>query len=516
MLRVDALIPKGVISAAFRKQACLCALALVAFAGATSAAKTDFKVLVNFDGTDGSAPLGSLIQSRDGNLYGITAEGGSCTYQSGCGTVFRITPGGKLQTIYNFCALANCADGAFPQAGLVQAANGSFYGTTGEGGDSSCNAPYGCGTIFKITAEGKLTTLHRFGGTDGAYPTAFILARNGNFYGTTSGGGASQNERDCERDGELVGCGTVFKMTREGDFTTLYNFCSKTNCADGAYPNTGLVQAANGKFYGTTSWGGTATNPNCGDYPTSMSACGTIFEITLSGRLNTLFSFCARKDCPSGAQPYGALIQAADGDLYGTTYLTPLGRNRFGDGDAFRITLDGKFTKVTSTDGNSVAPLVQATDGNFYGTNYFGGANGIGNIFKVTPKGRLVNLHSFDYTDGFEPDGGLLQATNGAFYGTTWGEGLDGYGVLFKLSVGLGPFVAPEPAYGKVGATIVILGNNLKEATAVTFNGAAAKFDAVSNSEIKTVVPAGATSGTVEVTLPRGTLKSNVAFRVIQ
>jgi len=500
----------------FRKQAAfylsLCTVIVVFVAPAAASAAVDFSVLINFNGTNGTAPEGPLIQATDGSLYGTTGGGGACGYQYGCGTVFRITSGGKLETIYNFCALANCADGSNPQAGLVQAPDGSFYGTTGEGGDSSCNAPFGCGTIFKITAEGKLTTLHQFSGDDGAFPmAALILASDEDFYGTTWRGGISNEQ--CAFNGGPTGCGTVFKITPRGVFTLLYRFCSQTNCTDGTLPLGSLVQATNGKFYGTASAGGTGADPYCALY----YGCGTIFEITSSGGFKTVFSFCAQgKECPGGAFPAAGLIQAADGDLWGTTDGTPASHGE-GWGTAFKITLEGKFTKVTTLYGYSSAPLVQATDGNFYGTDYIGGTDGIGSVFELTPRGRFATLHSFDGNDGEFPGAGLLQATDGTFYGTTQLGGSDpGGGVVFTLLVGLGPFVALEPAYGRVGAKIVILGNHLKATTGVTFNGTPAKFDAVSNSEITAIVPSGATSGTVEVALPKKILKSNVAFRVIQ
>jgi uncharacterized repeat protein (TIGR03803 family) len=263
------------------------------------------------------------------------------------------------------------------------------------------------------------------------------------------------------------------------------------------------VQATNGKFYGTTSGGG-RSNHNCTE---PNYACGTIFAFTSSGEFKTLFEFCANWRCPSGYNPGAGLIQAADGNLYGTS-LT---------GAFFQMTLQGKFRNVSSINGNEPNALIQGTDGNFYGTAYFGGTAGIGTVFEVTAQGKTSTLHSFDYNDGDNPAAGLLQATDGTFYGTTQSGGSDpGGGVVFKLSVGLGAFVTPEPGYGKVGAEIVILGNNLKGTTGVTFNGTAADFDVVSDSEITATVPSGATTGTVEVTLPDKTLKSNVAFRVPQ
>jgi uncharacterized repeat protein (TIGR03803 family) len=159
------------------------------------------------------------------------------------------------------------------------------------------------------------------------------------------------------------------------------------------------------------------------------------------------------------------------------------------------------------------------TDGGLYGTTVSGGVlfcqSPCGTVFKITSSGALTTLHSFYSTDGAAPYGGLVQATNGTFYGTTQNGGTRGQGTIFSLSTGLGPFVETNPAFGKVGTSAIILGNNLTGTTAVTFNGTAASFKVVSSSAIKTTVPAGATSGTVQVTTPTGTLNSNTIFRVM-
>jgi len=186
---------------------------------------------------DGTAPLG-LIQGVDGNLYGVTGGGGSA---GGYGTIFKITTTGTLTTLHSF----DLTDGAGP-AGLVQASDGNFYGTTNSGGFSNSNCSYGnipgtCGTVFKMTPTGALTTLHIFSYTDGGNPGAApIQASDGNFYGTTSDGGS-------------IGSGTVFKITSTGTLTTVHNL--DPNNGDGAFPM-GLVQHSNGIFYGPTVRGG--------------------------------------------------------------------------------------------------------------------------------------------------------------------------------------------------------------------------------------------------------------------
>jgi uncharacterized repeat protein (TIGR03803 family) len=427
----------------------------------------------SFDGTDGGGPTtAGLIQATDGNLYGATAGGGA----SNDGTVFRITPTGKLTTLHSF----DETDGASPWGRLVQATNGNFYGTTiGGSGD---------GTVYEITLGGTLATRHSFDGTDGEAPYAgLIQATNGNFYGTAEDGGAN-------------GYGTVFQITAGGTLTTLYSFDS----TDGANPQAALVQATDGNFYGTTRFGG---NNACG------GGCGTVFRITPAGALTTLHSF----DSTDGANPFGGMIQGANGNLYGTTSAGGADN----DGTVFKITLAGALTTAHSfhgTDGATpYAVLVQGTDGNLYGTTKNGGSascpGDCGTIFRISLGGTLTTLHSFEGTDGEYPFGGLVQDTNGTFYGTTNGGGANNDGTVFSLSVGLGQFVETQTTSGKVGATVKILGTNLTGATGVTFNGTAATFTA-SKSVIAATVPSGATTGTVEVTVSGHTLTSNTKFRV--
>jgi uncharacterized repeat protein (TIGR03803 family) len=476
-------------------------LVLAVITTKTAQAQT-FTTLHEFDDTDGSNSY-ALVQAADGNFYGTTTEGGannnsSCTAEDddapGCGTVFKITPTGTLTTLYSFCAQSNCTDGAGPTAGLIQAANGNLYGTTFFGGSGSCvsgGINYGCGTVFEITPNGTLTTLHSFNGTDGKWPEgALVQSAIGNFYGTTSLGGTNDS-------------GTVFEMTPSGTLTTLHDFCGYV-CPDDGSPRGALVLATNGYFYGTTSEnvsGNTVSD-------------GTVFKISPTGTLTTVHTF----EGTDGSTPFDTLVQATDGNLYGTTLQGGTSTAcPFGCGTVFKISPTGTLTMLHSFDGtdgsNVYAGLVQATNGNFYGTTSGGGANGDGTVFEITPTGTLTTLHSFDDTDGDEPFGGLVQDTNGSFYGTTEFGG-NHNGTIFSLSVGLGRFVETQTTSGKVGAAVKILGTNLTGATSVTFSGTAATFTA-SRSVIITTVPSGATSGTVEVTVSGHTLKSNTKFRVL-
>lgn len=454
-----------------------------------------FTTLVNFDGSNGANPFyGSLIQGLDGNFYGTTYYGGA----NNQGIVFRITPGGTLTTLYSFCSQSNCTDGANPSTGLVQATNGSLYGTTYLGGTNS-NCAGACGTVFVITTEGALTTLHNFDGSDGGNPIAgLVQAVDGNFYGTAYDFGAN-------------GYGTVFKITSTGALTTLHSF----DLADGAWPFAGLVQGMDGNLYGTTEIGG--TSQRCSE------GCGTVFKIAPGGVFTSLYSFCSQLGCTDGYYPGAALAQVSDGSLYGTTEAGGAGTI----GTVFKITQTGTLTTLYSfctqtdcPDGDyPYAALTLATDGTLYGTTSEGGLSNHGTVFRITTGGALTTLHRFDGTDGSGTEAGLLESTNGNFYGITSFGGTSsnctlGCGTVFSLSTGLGPFVQTMPSLGKVGSAVIILGNALTGTTSVTFNGTATSFTVASSTEIKTTVPTGATSGKVQVTTPHGTLTSNVVFRV--
>ncbi len=425
--------------------------------------------LANFKGTNGANPLSTpLLQGIDGNLYGTTSAGGA----HGQGTVFRMSPAGTITPLYSFCAKLNCADGATPYAQLFQTIDGNFYGTTQAGG------AHGAGTVFKITPSGLLTTLHTFDWIDGATPYAgLIQATDGSLYGTTQSGGAN-----------IVG--TVFKITPLGAFTSLHSF----NDTDGGSPESALVQAPDGNFYSTTYNGGSSD----GSY-------GTVFKITSTGVLTTLHLF----DGSDGRAISNGLVQASNGTFYGTASV---GGTK-GFGTFFSITAGGGFTKLHDFDSTDATPnnVALATDGNFYGTTF----SGNGTVFRVTPQGTLTTLHTFSGSDGSSPVAALSQATDGKLYGTTVFGGSQNAGTIFRLDLGLKPFVKTLPGAGKVQASVIILGTNLTGATRVTFNGVAANFVVRSPSEIATTVPAGATTGTVEVITPGGTLLSNVVFQVL-
>ena len=482
-------------------------LFLLCAATAAGSSQQGFTTLVSFNGPNGFYPYGAPVRGTDGDLYGTTLFGGA----NNAGTVFKVTPTGALTTLYSFCSQANCADGQYPGVGLVLGSDGSFYGTTGEGASESCGG--GCGTVFKITPEGVLATLHRFNVTDGFRPEGTLVqGTDGNLYGTTLNGGTAGTA--CGSSG----CGVIFRITPAGALTTLHSF----DGTDGWQPLAGLIQAADGDFYGTTELG--PTGPigvacNLGD------GCGTVFKITPAGALTTLHSF----DLLDGDFPAGGLIQGTDGNFYGTTGNGGAGGMcAYACGTVFKITPEGTLTTLHSfnlLDGaNPIAGLIQASDGNLYGTTSSGGPNVYatppaddGTVFRITPAGVLTTVHSFDGSDGADPMAPLVEGAGSILYGTTQSGGSSGDGTVFSLGLEAGPVVLVLPVSATVGQRVLILGipgTTLTGATTVTFNGTPAAFTILTPSLVRASVPAGATSGTVLVTTPSGSIPSKLPFRV--
>ncbi len=485
----------------------LAMLALLLTAAAQPAQAQTFTSLHTFQGVlgvpvDGAVPQG-LVQATNGYLYGTTSLGGAANE----GTVFKINTSGVDTTLWSFDVnlVQGDGDGTAPQA-LMLASDGNFYGATSDD-PGGCSGPNGsCGVVYKITQGGAMTVIYHFCAVgqgadfcqDGSTPpAALVQASNGVIYGANQAGGA-------------YGQGTIFKITTGGALTTLHAFCSVEqfeNCPDGAPSYSALVQGTDGNLYGTTEFGG------------SNFFGGTAFRLTQAGVFTTLHTFGSKGDL--GTNPTGGLVQGADGNFYGTT----VSGGSAGHGTFYKMTPRGLVTTLYSfcftgvcTDGAMPGALVLATDGNFYGLTVGGGIN-YGTIFQITPSGTLTTLHTFDGTDGFN-GGTLMQDTNGTLYGTTLDGGFDYTtcngcnGTVFSVSMGLAPFVETLPTSGKVGASIKILGTNLKGATSVSFNGVPATFKVASNSEITATVPTGATTGEVKVATPKNTLNSNVVFRV--
>ena len=416
-----------------------------------------FTTLAEFNATDGSAP-GPVIQGTDGNFYGVTSFGG----QFSQGAVFRITPDGTITTLHSFCQQSGCPDGNYPNGSLVQASDGNFYGATYFQG--AANSTFG--TIFRITPTGTLTTIYAFcpgqvGCPDGQFPNGgLVQGSDGNLYGTTQ-----------HTEG---GQGTVFRITLDGTLTTLYTFCTKTGCPDGGAIFGGLTLGKDGNFYGTTVFGGAF----------SKVFGGTVFKITPAGNVTTLHSFCAQKSgvvCLDGSEPWnGALVQASDGNFYGTTSsgggnVCPLSGN--GCGTAFRITPGGKLTTlhVFCSDVNSngrctdgAAPssgMIVGSDGNLYGTTTTGGTGvystskcsntaheGCGTLYSMSTAGSLNTLYNFCSITGCADGtgGNSLIVSGDTLYGSTSG-GTSSTGTVFSFStsVALAPtFTPPAISFG--------------------------------------------------------------------
>jgi uncharacterized repeat protein (TIGR03803 family) len=492
-------------------------LLLACLATAIASSAQTFSTVANFYTSDGEPqePFWAILaQGLDGFFY-ATAQGGSHG-----NTVYGVSTTGDLYRLYQFGENPNDPQSAYD--GLTLGVDGNFYGTAPGGG---ANAQ---GAVYKITISRELTLLYSFCSvgncTDGAQPQAsLILGGDGNFYGTTAYGG-NKAPSGCG-----TGCGTIFKITPTGELTTLYRFCSKANCADGSQPFSGLVQGSDGNFYGTTSGGGASSSCDGG--------CGTVFKLTPNGALTTLHSFCSQSGCTDGVGPYKTgLIQATDGNFYGTTYGG--GTKGFnGGGTIFKITPSGQLTTLYSfcslsncLDGDKpTAPyMLQATDGKIYGTTAAGGLQsesadvncfGCGTIYEITTSGEFKSLYDFcgesDCLDGGQANAGLTQGTDGKLYGTTQLGGKNESGTVFSLALGVPPFLKFLPADRLVGDTVIILGQGFEHATTVSFNGTAASFKVESNTHMTATVPAGATTGDITITEPGGTLHSQYAFHVL-
>ena len=300
-------------------------------------------------------------------------------------------------------------DARIPSGGLVQASDGKLYGTTEQGGAN------GVGTVFRVNPDGTgFAVLHSFSGTsDGSSPTTarLVQALDGKLYGTTYTGGAHN-------------AGTIFSITTGGTFTVLR---SLTSASDGGNPTAGLVQALDGKLYGTTYAGG-------------AHSVGTIFSITTGGTFTVLRSLTSATD---GANPYAGLIQASDGALYGTASRG--GANSAGT--IFSITTGSAFTNLYDLDGttdgaNPLAELVQGSDSKLYGTTSQGGVNTFGTVFYVDTDGSYFTVIQNQWyedsldgtTDGANPTAGLFKSPfDGLLYGTAGQGGANGFGTIFSI-----------------------------------------------------------------------------------
>jgi uncharacterized repeat protein (TIGR03803 family) len=398
---------------------------------APSAQAQKYSVLLSFTGTkDGGSPYGALLRDAAGNLYGTTFYGGDmqCPGTNGCGVVFRLNAADKDTVLYSF---AGKTSGGDPVASLIRDSAGNLYGTALTGGDLRCGGGAGCGVVFKLSPDGVETVLHTFeGGQDGQAPYGALLRDSaGNLYGTTFEGGNACGPG-------AAACGTVFKLDAAGNETVLYKFTGGT---DGGAPLGGLIQDAEGNFYGSTELGGDLTGAN------GSLGCGVVFKLDPAGKETVLYSFTGGVD---GSEAGSTLVRDAAGNLYGTTGLggdlacdPP-----YGCGVVFKLDSTGKETVLYSFTGqpadgwNPIAGLVRDPDGNLYGTTYRGGPENVGTVFEVDAAGKETLLYSFTgQSDGGYPYAGLIRDSSGNLYGTAVAFGASGCqdqgcGVVFKVA----------------------------------------------------------------------------------
>jgi uncharacterized repeat protein (TIGR03803 family) len=392
----------------------------LAFGAVASAQAGNFKVLDRFKGVpDVDEPSGVLIEDGAGDLYGVSAGGGT----SGNGTVFKLTANGIESVLYSF---KGTPDGAAPFAGLIADGAGNLYGTTEFGGRTDQ------GTVFVLAPSGAETILYNFCSqancADGIYPESGLIAdKAGNLYGTTQSGGANKD-------------GTVYRLAPDGTETVLYSFCSKPQCADGFSPLAGVVADDRGNLFGTASNGGAAN-------------AGLVFKLARDGAETVLYTFCSVQNCADGSYP-NSVIRDKAGNLFGSTAAGGNTGCNFGVpgcGTVFEISPNGTESVLYQFKGGSdgaypVDGLVMDKAGNLYGTTYYGGetacsGQGCGTIFKLAQDGTETVLHSFAHpkSEGTHPLTGLLRDTAGNLFGTTPMDGrlrncILGCGTVFELS----------------------------------------------------------------------------------
>jgi uncharacterized repeat protein (TIGR03803 family) len=309
-------------------------------------------LLHNFTGgADGGYPYAGVILDPSGNLYGTTLYGGT----AGAGVVYKVSPSGQETVLYNF---TGGADGGNPYAGVIFGGP-NLYGTTHSGGASNA------GVVYMVSPSGKETVLHSFtGGADGGWPYAGVIFGGANLYGTTYFGGTGGNK--CSS-----GCGVVYKMTTAGLETVLYSFTGIG--ADGANPYAGVIRDSGGNLYGTTALGGT-------------SGYGMVYEVEASGSVMALYDFTGGVD---GGRPYAGVTLGASGDLYGTTWEG----GASGSGVVYALSVPASTWQENvlynftggADGGDPYAGVIRDSSGDLYGTTTFGGKEGTGVVFKLTP-----------------------------------------------------------------------------------------------------------------------------------
>ncbi len=504
----------------------------------------------DFDGpANGSTPYGSLMQASDGKLYGMTYTGG----QNGFGVIFQYDPSMNTEIKkYDF----DGNNGSSPYD-LMLASDGKLYGTTNTGG------LFGSGILFQYTPSTN-TFSKKFDfniSQNGITPYgSLMLASDGKLYGMTSGGGANGYGVILQYDpstniyakkfdfdstangttptGSLIQSadGKLYGMTRlggaNGGFGVIFQYNPSTNIytkkfdfnvtANGRSPNGSLIQASDGKLYGMTINGG-------------ANGYGVIFQYDPSANIYTKkFDFDGYN---GGTNPFGSLMQATDGKLYGMTVGG--GANNSGVLFQYDISTD-TYTKEYDFNGtngrNPYGSLMQASDGNLYGMASNGGANGKGVIFKYDLFAN-VYTNKFDFDSiptGANPQGSLMQASDGKLYGVTKIGGTNGVGVLFNYDPSTSTYTKnfdfnntlgakPQFAYlieiniatgiaeNSFACTINIYPNPFTSQTTITFTqeqkNATLKIIDVLGKEVKTINFSGK-----QIIIEKGEMKAGIYF----
>jgi uncharacterized repeat protein (TIGR03803 family) len=354
-----------------------------------------------FTTAEGQCPNGALLLSKDGNLYGMTQSGGL----HGKGTVYALDPSGALRVLHNFGRGKN--EGATPNGSLIEV-GGVLYGVTQKGGESDR------GVAFKLTKKGRFTLLHSFAGDiDGIWPQGpLVLATDGNFYGTTGFDGVS-------------GGGVLFRMDKAGNVTPLWNM--EIPGPGPSRPLGGLIQASDGRLYGTSQNGG-------------AGGIGTVYSYDLDGTQTVVHDFGGQGE-EEGWIPDSGVMQGRDGAFYGTTPSDL----QIAAGVAFRVTATGDYTEMhhfSDADGEGWAPmgrLLEPGDDVFVGTTFIGGTHDDGTIYRMTASGGFKYLHMFGDpiegggVDGSGPKAGLTRTGKGEYVGTTCYGGAANVGTIYRL-----------------------------------------------------------------------------------
>ncbi len=489
------------------------------------------------NGTDDSAPIFTLLQGQDGNMYGVS----EAQYNTQYGSFFKLTTKEKI-TAHPF----NYTDGAAPSL-PVQGTDGNFYGTTQGGGDATCK----CGVVYKSTAAGKITVLHKFTGYvsssqyDGSRPIGILVqGSDGNFYGTTYTGG-EYNE------------GTVFKISPSGTYTLLHSFLYASPAYDGSLPIAGLTPGTDGNFYGVTADGGTKNT-------------GVIFQITPGGTETVLYNFCS-VNCYYGIYPSTPMVLHTDGKFYGNTagnslggsvfYSFDVGLKAFAKLETWSAKVGTKaeilgqgFTGATGVSFNGVAATFDNVSDTYMTATVPAGAL-TGPVTVTTFTGTLKSDRNFLVTPqikSFTPTSGvvgasvvitgvsLTQASSVNIGGKTATFSVNsdtqitatipagaktGKAIIITTPGGVATSstklaVAPSiisfsPTSGPVGTSVTITGNSFTGATKVTFGGVAAtSYQAISDTQVDALVPTGAVTGPIAVTTAGGTGTSSSNFMV--